>query len=162
MQTDKGLNLPVSGDKSIRAKFISYEIPTVAGNINPERLDVMGYDKEENSLIVFELKGPKAGTIELENLFLQGMEHRNWLEENKMAVRFGFDGPNGRNINTRKRVKLVLGFCGDTVPPLFHDLKAQALRRDKHLLIEFCRLIPPNNDGGRVKVGRFSKSRKGG
>ncbi|NOR14435.1 MAG: hypothetical protein GQ544_01890 [Candidatus Aminicenantes bacterium] len=156
MDEDKGLKLPVSGDKSIRAKFISYEVPTVAGNINPERLDVMGYDKEDNSLIAFELKGPTASKIELENLFLQGMEHRNWLEENKMAVRFAFDGPKMMYINTRKRVKLFLGFCGDVVPPLFHDLKAQALRRDKHLQIEFCRLIPPDNYGGKVKVGRFS------
>ncbi len=156
MFKDEGLNLPVSGGKSIRAGFISYEVPTVAGNINPERLDVMGYDKEDNSLIAFELKGPTASKIELDNLFLQGMEHRNWLEENKMAVRLGFDGPKMKNINTRKRVKLLLGFCGDVVPPLFHDLKAQALRRDKHLQIEFCRLIPPDKDGGKVKGGRFS------
>jgi len=155
MHSDKGLNLPISGNKSIRAGFISYEVPTVAGTTNPERLDVLGYDKEDNSLIAFELKGPQAGRIELENLFLQGMEHRNWLEENKMAVKFGFDGPNGKNINTRKRVKLVLGFCGDTVPPLFYDLKAQALKKDRHLQIEFCRLIPPNTLGKRVKVGSF-------
>lgn len=155
MHSDKGLNLPISGDKSIRAGFISYEVPTVAATTNPERLDVLGYDKEDNSLIAFELKGPQAGKIELENLFLQGMEHRNWLEENKMAVKFGFDGPNGKNINTRKRVKLVLGFCGDTVPPLFHDLKVQALKRDRHLQIEFCRLIPPDTLGPKVKVGSF-------
>ena len=156
MEKEEGLKIPVSDNKSIRAGFISYEVPTVAGNVNPERLDVLGYDKEDNSLIAFELKGPTASKIELDNLFLQGMEHRNWLEENKMAVRFAFDGPKMMYINTRKRVKLFLGFCGDVVPPLFHDLKAQALRRDKHLQIEFCRLIPPDNYGGKVKVGRFS------
>jgi len=40
LQTDKGLNLLISGDKSIRAGFISYEVPTVATTTNPERLDV--------------------------------------------------------------------------------------------------------------------------
>ena len=155
MLSDNGLILPVNNDKSIKAGLISHEVPTVAGTTNPERLDILGYDLQDNSLIAFELKGPQAGRIELGNLFFQGMEHRNWLEENKMAVKFAFDGPNGKKINTRKRVKLVLGFCGDKVPPIFIDLKAQALRKDRHLQIEFCRFLTPNRLGEIVKVSRF-------
>jgi hypothetical protein len=155
MYKDGGVVLPVGNNKNIRIGLISYEVPTVAGTLNPERLDILGHDMKDNSLIIFELKGPHADRVELENLFLQGMEHRNWLEENKMAVKLGFDGPIGKRINTRKRVKLVLGFCGDVVPPLFLELKAQALRRDRHLEIEFCRFIPPESLGGKVKLGNF-------
>ncbi len=155
MLSDNGLILPVNNDKSIKAGLISHEVPTVAGTTNPERLDILGYDLQDNSLIAFELKGPQAGRIELENLFFQGMEHRNWLEENKMAVKFVFDGPNGKKINTRKRAKLVLGFCGDKVPPLFIDLKTQALKRDRHLQIEFCRFLTPNRLSKIVKVSHF-------
>ena len=78
-----------------------------------------------------------------------------FLEENKKAVKFAFDGPDGTRINPRKRVKLVLGFCGDEVPLLFHNLRVQALKRDRHLEIDFCRLIPPDTLGKMVKVGRF-------
>jgi len=155
MKSDSGLVLPIGQKNSMRLGFISHEFPTVAGTVQPEQLDILGYDKNDHSLVVFELKGPGANKTELENLFLQGMEHRDWIEENKKAVKFAFDGPNGTRINPRKRVKLVLGFCGDEVPLLFHDLRAQALKRDRHLQIEFCRLISPDTIGKMVKVGGF-------
>jgi hypothetical protein len=56
------------------------------------------------------MKGPEAKRVEIENLFLQGLEHRNWLEYNKMAVKLMFDGVRGPRINTRKRVRLLLAF----------------------------------------------------
>lgn len=155
MISDAGIELPLGKKPKMHLDLIANEVPTVAGTVAPERLDILGYDTNDHSLVVFELKGPDAGTIELENLFLQGMEHRDWIEENKMAIKFAFDGPNGRRINTRKRVKLVLGFCGEDVPPLFHDLKAKALKKDKHLQIEFSRLIPPSTLGKMVEVGSF-------
>ena len=154
-KSGSGIVLPVGQKGTMQLGLISHEVPTVAGTVQPEQLDILGYDKNDHSLVVFELKGPGANITELENLFLQGMEHRDWIEENKKAVKFAFDGPNGTRINPRKRVKLVLGFCGDEVPTLFIDLKAQALRKDRHLHIEFCRLIPPDTLGKKVKVGSF-------
>lgn len=155
MGANPGIILPTGQKNTVQLGLISHEVPTVAGTVEPEQLDILGYDKNDHSLVVFELKGPGANKTELENLFLQGMEHRDWIEENKKAAKFAFDGPNGTRINPRKRVKLVLGFCGDEVPPLFHDLRAQALKRDRHLQIEFCRLIPPDTLGKMVKVGSF-------
>ena len=156
MILDSGINLPLERNTDMRLDFIAHEVPTVAGTVAPERLDILSCDTNDHSLVVFELKGPDAGTIELENLFLQGMEHRDWIEDNKMAIKFAFDGPNGKRINTRKRVKLVLGFCGDVVPPLFNELKSQAIRKDRYSQIEYCRLIPPDTLGKMVELGSFS------
>jgi len=155
MSSEEGLKLPSSTGKDIHVGLISYEVPTVAGTTRPERLDILGYDIDDHSLVAFEIKGPDAGRVELENLFFQGLEHRNWLEENKMAVKFAFDGPTGNRINTRKRVKLILGFCGEEVPTLFLDLRNDALKRDRHLQIEFCRFLTPSVAGGQVEVSRF-------
>ena len=155
MSSEEGLILPSSSGKNIRVGFISFEVPTVAATEWPEKLDILGYDIVDHSLVAFEIKGPDAGRPELENLFFQGMEHRNWLEENKMAVKFAFDGPTGRRINTRKRVKLILGFCGDKVPALFIELRNDALKRDRHLQIEFCRFLTPSSVGEHVEVSRF-------
>ena len=155
MSSEEGLKLPSSTGKDIQVGLISYEVPTVAGTERPERLDILGYDLDDYSLVAFEIKGPDAGRVELENLFFQGLEHRNWLEENKMAVKFAFDGPTGIRINTRKRVKLILGFCGEEVPTLFLDLRNDALKRDRHLQIEFCRFMTPLGAGGQVEVSRF-------
>lgn len=155
MSSEEGLKLPSSTGKDIQVGLISYEVPTVAGTERPERLDILGYDIDDHSLVAFEIKGPDAGRVELENLFFQGLEHRNWLEENKMAVKFAFDGPTGKRINTRKRVKLILGFCGEEVPTLFLDLRNDALKRDRHLQIEFCRFLTPSVAGGQVEVSRF-------
>jgi len=133
------------------------EIPivTVASSKKTERMDILGYDHDDNSLVVFEIKGPDANQSELENLFFQGMEHRNWLEENKMAVKFARESPRGIHVNTRKRVKLILGFCGHKIPKLFLDLKTQALKKDRFLQIGFSRFIPPPKLGGDVRVESF-------
>ena len=156
MKSNDGLVLPLGRDGNIRSGQLSYEVPTVAATEDKERMDILGYDRDDHSFVVFEIKGPDAGKAELENLFFQGMEHRDWLEENKMAVKFAREGPRGVNINTRKRVKLVLGFCGETVPKLFIDLKTEALRKDRFLQIGFCRLIPPDDKKGTAKVESFS------
>lgn len=122
MNSPEGLIIPTE-KKELKIKFLSYEVLCAEGTENPERLDILGYDESDHSLIAFELKGPRASRVDLENLFLQGIEHRNWLEKNKMAVKLLFDGgPRGRRINTRKRVRLILGFYGDKVPHLFDEL----------------------------------------
>ncbi len=157
MCSEGGLCLPSSSGEDIRAGLISYEVPTVAGSVKTERMDILGHDLDDHSLVVFEIKGPDADRPELENLFFQGLEHRNWLEENKMAVKFAIEGPVGRKINTRKRVKLILGFCGKKVPKLFFDLRTQALKKDRFLKIDFCRLIPPLEFGGEVRVESFKE-----
>jgi len=155
MSSKEGLKLPSSTKKDIKVGLISYEVPTVAGTGMPERLDILGYDIDDHSLVAFEIKGPDAGRVELENLFFQGLEHRNWLEQNKMAVKFAFDGPIGKRISTRKRVKLILGFCGEKVPGLFFELRRDAIKRDRHLQIEFCRFLTPSSVDEHVKVSRF-------
>lgn len=155
MSSEAGLKLPFGTGKNIRAGFISFEVPTVEATERPEKLDILGYDIDDHSLVAFEIKGPDAGRDELENLFFQGLEHRNWLEENKMALKFAFDGPKGKTINTRKRVKLILGFCGEKVPSLFIDLRNDAQKRDRHLQIEFCRFLTPSAFGEHVEVSRF-------
>jgi hypothetical protein len=157
MNSKEGLRLHLSSDESIQLGLISYEIPTVAGTRRNERLDILGVDLDDHSLVAFEIKGPDPSRPELENLFFQGFEHRDWLEENKMAVKFAFEGPRGKKINTRKRVKLILGFCGETIPELFLDMKAEALRRDHFLQIEFYRLIPTLDDGGQVRIENFKE-----
>lgn len=140
MSTKEGLKIYSNKNKQLSIGFISYEFPTVQGTKNLERLDILGYDLDDHSLIAFEIKGPEASEIEIDNLFFQGMEHRDWLEDNKMAVKFAFDGPLGKRMNTRKRVKLVLGFFGDKIPERFEDLKTQALNKDRYLNIYFCRI----------------------
>jgi hypothetical protein len=123
-----------------RIKFLSYEIPCSEGTENPERLDILGYDTSDHTLVAFEIKGPNASRVELENLFLQGIEHHNWLEKNKMAVKLLFDeGPRGKRINTKKRVRLLLGFYGSKVPPLFYELREESRRRDSYSEINFIR-----------------------
>ncbi len=127
--------------KEVCVRFLASEVPCYEGTQNPERLDILGYDSSDHALIAFEIKGPKAGRVELENLFLQGIEHRNWLEKNKMAVKLLFDrGPKGKRINTRKRVKLLLGYYGNEVPHLFYELREQSLRRDPYTEIGFVNL----------------------
>jgi len=75
-----------------------------------------------------------------------------------MAVKFAYEGPRGRTINTRKRVKLFLGLCGDNVPDLFYDLRSRAVKKDPHLQIEFFRFIPPKKYGEDVRIDRFDKN----
>lgn len=138
----QGLKIPVKdNNKFINARLLSWEVPASEGTRNPERLDILCYDKDDHSLIAFEIKGPKCGRVEFENLFLQGLEHRNWLERNKMAVKFLFDrGPLGRRINTKKRVRLILGFCDPEIPRHFSELRRQAARQDPYLKIDFVHM----------------------
>ena len=146
MAAPHGLAVPFRGSQS-HLGFIAAELPTGEGTRNPERLDILAYDKSDHSLVAVEIKGPGAMRVEIENLFLQGLEHRNWLEYNKMAVKIMFDGVRGPKINTRKRVRLFLAFFEDRIPPLFHDLRDEAMRKDRHLSIEFGRLVPLENGG---------------
>ena len=140
MLLEEGLEIP-SMQRNSRVGLLSYELPTSEGTKHPERLDILGYDKKDHSLVAFEIKGPNCKRVELENLFLQGLEHRNWLERNKMAVKFIFDGPRGARIDTRKRVRLFLGFFADYVPGLFYELRGQAKRKDRYLEIEFVKFV---------------------
>jgi len=148
----EGLEIP-SSKRISRVGLLSYELPTSEGTKYPERLDLLGYDKKDHSLVAFEIKGADCKRVELENLFLQGLEHRNWLERNKMAVKFILDGPRGAQINTRKRVRLFLGFFSDRVPNLFYELRDQAKRKDRYLEIEFVKFV---FDGERnLKLAHF-------
>jgi hypothetical protein len=149
MEAPHGLAVPLRGGQS-HLGFIAAELATGEGTRNPERLDILAYDKSDHSLVAVEIKGPGALRVEIENLFLQGLEHRNWLEYNKMAVKIMFDGVRGRKINTRKRVRLLLAFFEDHIPLLFHDLRDEATRKDPHLSIEFGRLVFLENGGLKV------------
>ena len=135
MSTKEGMKIYSDKNKQLSIGFLSYEFPTVQGTKNLERLDILGYDLNDHSLVAFEIKGPEASEIEMDNLFFQGMEHRDWLEENKMAVKFAFEGPKGQKIHTRKRVKLILGFFGDTAVKRFEKLKMQAMKKDRYMEI---------------------------
>ena len=135
MGTEKGLKIHTDKKKQLSIGFISYEFPTVQATEKLERLDILGYDLHDHSLVAFEIKGPEASEIEIDNLFFQGMEHRDWLEENKMAVKFAFEGPRGQKIHTHKRVKLILGFFGDTAVKRFEKLKTQAMKKDRYMEI---------------------------
>ena len=149
MAAPHGIAVPLRGAQT-RLGFIAPELPTAEGTKNPERLDILAYDKSDHSLVAVEIKGPKASRVEIENLFLQGLEHRNWLEGNKMAVKLMFDGVRGHRINTRKRVRLLLAFLEDSVPTLFHDLRGEAMRKDRHLSIDFGRLVYRETGGLKV------------
>ena len=64
-----------------------------------------------------------------------------------MAVKLLFDrGPLGRHINTKKRVRLILGSCDSKTPPLFKNLRAQAEKVDTFLKIDFVHFVE-NADG---------------
>ena len=45
MKSYSGLALPIGQKNSIRLGFISHEFPTVAATVQPEQLDILGYDK---------------------------------------------------------------------------------------------------------------------
>jgi len=157
MDSQEGLTIPLE-TKEIRIKFLSSEVPCSEGTEYPERLDILGYDASDHALVAFELKGLRGSRVELENLFLQALEHRNWIEKNKMALKLLFDrGPRGRRINTKKRVRLLLGFYGNKVPHLFNELRLEAIRRDSHLEIDYVCL---SNDNNKVLVELFENNTK--
>ncbi|MDH5768540.1 MAG: hypothetical protein OEZ31_06230 [Nitrospirota bacterium] len=140
MSTKEGLKIYTDKNKQLSIGSLSYEFPTVQATEKLERLDILGYDLHDHSLVAFELKGPEASEVEMENLFFQGMEHRDWLEENKMAVKFAFEGPGGQRIHTRKRVKLLLGFFDGSIVKRFEKLRTQAIKKDKYMEIYFCKM----------------------
>lgn len=154
MNSKEGLIIPTKG-KKITTKFLSSEVPCNEGTEYPERLDILGYDESDHGLIAFELKGFVANRVEVENLFLQGIEHRNWIENNKMAVKLLFDGgPRGKRINTRKRVRLLLGFYGNKVPNIFNELRNESKRRDTYTEIDFVRM---SNENDEVQLSWFEE-----
>lgn len=153
MYKPSGLTVPYRNKKT-NLGFITTELPTGEGTRNPERLDILAYDRTDHSLVAVEIKGPDASRVEVENLFLQGLEHQNWLEQNKMAIKLIFDGIRGRRINTRKRARLLLLFFEDLVPPLFYELRTEAMRKDRHLFIDFGKLII--TDGGGIEISSFT------
>lgn len=150
MMEPEGLRVPVE-DGEICLDYVAHELATGEGAVRSERLDILGVDKDDKSLVVFEIKGPDCGRVELENLFLQGLAHRRWLERNKMAVKFAFDGPRGRRINTRKRVRLLLGFFQEPVPDLFWDMRREAMR-DPYMRIDFVGFAHSDGPGGTLKL----------
>jgi hypothetical protein len=147
LRSEQGLSIPVGKGESITAGFLANELLASEGTKNPERLDILAYDRKDKTLITFELKGPDCSRSEFENLLLQGVEHRNWLEANKMAVKFFFDGTSTGKINSKKRVRLIIGFFNDYIPPIFKTLRQVALEKDKHLKIDFIQISGTPNTG---------------
>ncbi len=159
LETREGLKIPAAS-RSFTGGLIAREVPSSEGTDNPERLDILAYDKKDHTLVAFEIKGPVASRLESENLFLQGMEHRNWLEQNKMAVKLLLDnGPRGRRVNTKKRVRLVLGLFSNQIPPLFIKLKEQAYQEDKYLQVDFVSLKVVKDIEGKemVRLNKFEE-----
>ncbi len=148
---DGGFRVQLQGG-DMELDYLMHEVPTGEGTQKPERLDILAVDKGDKSLVAFEIKGKHAGRVERENLFLQGLEHRDWLERNKMAVKLLLDGPGGTRINTRKRVKMLLGWFGGEVPDHFWELREQAMRYDRYLRIDFVRLEWSAEEGSQVVV----------
>jgi hypothetical protein len=140
MASIKGLEFPIA-KRNANIGLLTYELSTWEGTKNPERLDILGYDKSDHSLIAIEIKGPSAKRLDLQNLFFQGLQHRDWLEQNKMAIKLIFDGPRGKNVSTRKRVRLILGFFGNGIPSLFYEMRDKKQRKDKHIQISFVEFI---------------------
>lgn len=151
-----GLQVPITNG-TLQLGYLGREIPTGEGTKQPERLDILGVDKVDHSLVALEIKGPACGRVELENLFLQGLEHQRWLERNKMAVKFLFDKPVGRRINTAKRVRLLLGFFNEEVPDLFWELRQRAMRHDRYLRIDFVRFVQIGGLDGKLLITRVGK-----
>ena len=71
MDTKDGGCLPSASGEDIRAGLISYEVPTVAGSVKTERMDILGHDLNDHSFVVFEIKGPDSeGFVQAGSLFL--------------------------------------------------------------------------------------------
>jgi len=158
MSSEGNLKIPTDNGTDIDFRYICNELPAFEGTQNPERLDILGYDKIDKSLAAFEIKKPDTkDRVDLENLFLQGLEHLNWLEDNKMTIKFMFEGPAGNKINTRKRVKLVLGFGGENPPELFEEFR-KAKQKDRYFEVVFCKLDSDYNKS--VSLSRFGDKNK--
>lgn len=152
MDSNTGRSVPTAeGIRNI--KYISYEVQTGEGTKNPEQLDILGFDAKDHSLVAFEIKGP-CGDRELKNLFFQGLEHRNWLEKNKMAIKLIHEGLNGDDIRRTRRVRLILGFYDrQKVPQYFYSLKEKVCSKDKkYTKIDFVKLALDSNDQLTIKA----------
>lgn len=147
MSANAGMTISAGNGRSLQLKYLAHEVACREGTRQPERLDILAVNQQDKALVAFELKGPGASRLEVENLFLQGIEHLQWLEANKMAVKLIFEGPRGRQINTRKRSRLVLGLFQANVPTLFSELRERAGKRDRHLRIDFVSLQDDTNGG---------------
>ena len=88
------------------------------------------------------------------NLFPQGLAHPDWLERNNMGIELVIEGPGGRSINSKKRVRLLLGFYGDCLPYLFWELRRQAMRRDRYLQIDFVQFGWADEKSGELLLTR--------
>lgn len=147
MEKPNGLKISLGRNTTLQLGHISHEVPCSEGTQYPERLDILGYDMKDKSLVAFEIKGPRSQRTDYENLFLQAIDHRNWLERNKKAVKFLLDnGPNGKRINTKKRVHLLIGFFNSKIPKLFPELYKQAKKRDLFLKIDFVKIAENNGE----------------
>jgi hypothetical protein len=71
-----------------------------------------------------------------------------------MGIKFMLDGPRGGRINTRKRVRLILGFFDEQVPGLFRDMREEAMQRDRHLEIGFVRFAQPGGVAAPLELSR--------
>ena len=152
MKGPHGLRVPVE-DGPIQLEYLRHELSTGEATYRRERLDILGVDKDDKSLVAFEIKGPDCGRLQLENLFLQGLAHQEWLERNKMAVKFAYDGPRGGRINARKRVRLLLGFFQREVPELFWDMRREAMR-DPYLTVDFVGFSQSGGPDGELALAR--------
>lgn len=152
-EMDKPEGLGVN-NHHLQLGYLTHELPTWEAGTSRERLDILGVDREDKALVAFEIKGPDCSRVQLENLFLQGLAHREWLELNKRTIKFIFDGPRGRRINARKRVRLILGFFQEEVPELFWDMREEAVRRDPYLEIDFVGFTHPDGLEGKLKPTR--------
>jgi hypothetical protein len=74
-----------------------------------------------------------------------------------MGVKFVVEGPRGRHINTRKRVRLILGFFDDDVPDLFWEMRDEAMQRDSYLEIDFVHLAQPGGLGAPLELSRWDE-----
>lgn len=160
MKGPDGLRVPVD-EGEIELSYLRHELSTGEGTYRRERLDILGVDKDEKSLVAFEIKGPDCGRVQLENLFLQGLAHQKWLEGNKMGIKFAYDGPEGGRINTRKRVRLVLGFFQEEVPELFWEMRREAMR-DPYLKIDFVGFSHSGGLDGELALTRKKAGATGG
>ena len=52
MSSNEGLSIPIE-KSGLKAGLLAYELPTWEGTKNPERLDILGYDKEDHPKFVY-------------------------------------------------------------------------------------------------------------
>lgn len=153
---DTGLAVPVKRGY-IHLEYLRHELSTTEGTVKREQLDVLAVDKADRSLVLFELKGPDGSRKELENLFFQALDYREWLEHNKLALKLSFEKIRGITLNTEKPVRMVLGFFGDYEPDLFWKLRRQVMEETQDLKIDFVRFNWEGEVGEKLVLARRIK-----